>query len=68
METREQKGLEIAAKSKLQQSGDRWFVPSNRAIAERTTQSSQTLQSLIAVVLTLRTASFAANICSRSNT
>src|ERR1700674_2485646 len=28
METREVKGLEIAAKSKLQQSGDRWFVPS----------------------------------------
>jgi transposase len=28
MEAREQKGLEIAAKSKLQQSGDRWFVPS----------------------------------------
>lgn len=25
---REQKGLEIAAKSKLQRSGDRWFVPS----------------------------------------
>ncbi|HKO99771.1 MAG TPA: SWIM zinc finger family protein [Pyrinomonadaceae bacterium] len=28
MEAREVKGLEIAAKSKLQQSGDRWFVPS----------------------------------------
>ncbi len=28
MEAREQKGLEIAAKSKLRQSGDRWFVPS----------------------------------------
>src|SRR6266478_3151064 len=28
MEAREIKGLEIAAKSKLQQSGDRWFVPS----------------------------------------
>lgn len=28
MEAREQRGLEIAAKSKLQQSGDRWFVPS----------------------------------------
>jgi hypothetical protein len=28
MEVREVKGLEIAAKSKLQQSGDRWFVPS----------------------------------------
>ncbi len=28
MEAREQKGLEIAAKSKLQKSGDRWFVPS----------------------------------------
>jgi transposase len=28
MEAREQKGLEIAAKSKLQQSGERWFVPS----------------------------------------
>ena len=29
MEAREQKGLEIAAKSKLQQTGDgRWFVPS----------------------------------------
>ncbi len=31
MEAREQKGLEIAAKSKLQQSGDRWFVPSQSA-------------------------------------
>jgi len=28
MDAREQRGLEIAAKSKLQQSGDRWFVPS----------------------------------------
>lgn len=28
MELREQKGLEIAAKAKLQRSGDRWFVPS----------------------------------------
>jgi hypothetical protein len=28
MEAREQKGLEIAAKSKLQRAGDRWFVPS----------------------------------------
>ncbi len=28
MEAREQKGLEIAAKSKSQKSGDRWFVPS----------------------------------------
>src|SRR5882672_5700978 len=28
MEAREVKGLEIAAKSKLQKSGDRWFVPS----------------------------------------
>jgi hypothetical protein len=25
---REQRGLEIAAKAKLQQSGNRWFVPS----------------------------------------
>ncbi len=31
MEAREQRGLEIAAKSKLQQSGDRWFVPSQSA-------------------------------------
>jgi transposase len=28
MDAREQRGLEIAAKSKLQKSGDRWFVPS----------------------------------------
>src|SRR5688572_15148656 len=28
MELREQKGLEIAAKAKLQRSGERWFVPS----------------------------------------
>jgi len=28
MDAREQKGLEIAAKAKLQKSGDRWFVPS----------------------------------------
>lgn len=28
MEAREVKGLEIAAKSKLQRSGDKWFVPS----------------------------------------
>jgi len=28
MEAREQRGLEIAAKSKLQRAGDRWFVPS----------------------------------------
>jgi transposase len=28
---REQRGLEIAAKAKLQQSGDRWFVPSQSA-------------------------------------
>lgn len=31
MEAREQKGLEIAAKSKLQQSGNRWLVPSQTA-------------------------------------
>ena len=31
MEAREQKGLEIAAKSKLQRAGDRWFVPSQSA-------------------------------------
>lgn len=28
MDARQQKGLEIAAKSKLRQSGDSWFVPS----------------------------------------
>lgn len=28
MDAREQRGLEIAAKAKLQQQGDRWFVPS----------------------------------------
>ena len=28
MEPREQKGLEIAAKAKLQRHGNRWFVPS----------------------------------------
>ena len=61
MEAREEKGLEIAAKSKLQQSGDRWFVPSQTGRGAYS-QSSPTLQSLIAVVLTLKPASFAANI------
>src|ERR1044071_10120696 len=28
MDAREQKGLEIAAKARIEQNGDRWFVPS----------------------------------------
>ena len=28
MEAREQKGLEIAAKARIERNGDRWFVPS----------------------------------------
>jgi len=67
MEAREQKGLEIAAKSKLQQTGDgRWFVPLKRAVT-RLRKSSQTPQRHCTVQIS-SAVSFAANTSLQSNT
>jgi hypothetical protein len=68
MEAREQKGLEIAAKSKLQQSGDRWFVPSQTGHRGTYYTVKPDLQILNAVTRILNVASFAANTSLQSNT